>query len=192
MAIILRDKAIEVVIFGVLGGASGAGIALLWAAGFKAEHVFALVGAFIGATATVGGAIWVTDRNANADRAREVAILSRDLSSLVADSTKVREFDPDEAAKWSHDFLEAVVEFRSKLRGSRMMTSQAVENSRGLDFRQRAACLGMNEVILDIEKFYDEMTNENRDLTSADAINLREQVSDVIARANDTLRFISQ
>lgn len=144
MVVILRDKAVEVAIFGVLGGVSGAGIALLWAAGFKAEHVFALVGAFIGAAATVGGAIWVTDRNANADRAREVAILSRDLSSLVADSTKVREFDPDEAAKWSEDFLEAVVEFRSKLRGSRMMTSQAVENSRGIGF-STARCLPWNE-----------------------------------------------
>lgn len=50
----------------------------------------------------------------------------------------------------------------------------------------------MNEVILDIEKFCDEMTNESRDLTPADASNLREQVSDAIARVNDTLRFISQ
>lgn len=63
MTVIQRDRLVEIGVFAMLSGISGAAIALLRVEGFKAEQIFALAGALIGAAATVGGAIWVADRN---------------------------------------------------------------------------------------------------------------------------------
>jgi hypothetical protein len=44
MTVIQRDRLVEIGVFAMLGGISGAAIALLRVEGFKAEQIFALAG----------------------------------------------------------------------------------------------------------------------------------------------------
>lgn len=78
----LHDKAVEIAIFGAFGGVSGASIGLLWIAGVKAEHIFSLAGAIIGAAAAVGGAAWLSDRNARIAHRREVDLLEAECTRI--------------------------------------------------------------------------------------------------------------
>lgn len=184
-----KDKLIEIAIFGVLGGISGASIALLWIAGFKAEHIFALAGAVIGAAATVGGAIWVTDRNASIEAKKETDLLLDDLAILLKDGTVVRDFDRQAAANWTDEYDSATFEFGYKIRGSRLLTAQAVENSKALNFRQRAACHGLNEALVDAEKFFHEKLEEGG-FAAGDQHGWMEQVNMVIDRTTETIAFV--
>jgi hypothetical protein len=184
VAIINRDRLLEMVIAGLVGGSSSAAVGLLWFAGFAAEHVFSLLGALIGAVATVGGAIWVADRNANLEATREVTVMTQNIQTFIEEGEHALQVtaDTDDV----RDIISAAEEFFMRIRGSRLVTSYAAAYSKGLSFRQRAICSHMNETLETTEEFYKEVFDKGP-FTLADEPIWREVIEKVLTIARDSL-----
>jgi hypothetical protein len=132
-----RDKLVEIALWGVAGGATGAALAFLWRIGVQAEPVFALAGALIGTAGTVAGAVWVNDRNALAERRAEVRLLLGEYEPLLR---KVREAEaalpsPDKA--WPSEFAPALHALEQLCRSAEAISAEALQNGRMLNFSHR-------------------------------------------------------
>ncbi|MBW8295701.1 hypothetical protein [Sphingopyxis sp.] len=141
MTVIQRDKLVEIGVFAILGGISGASIGLLWVEGFKAEHIFALAGALIGAAATVGGAIWVTDRNERQAHKRETEILIRAIQDVTKHTDRlfsaVLTWDGDAEATITSEFDIPYIRFKINTDKFRDLLEEALAHAKTLNFEQR-------------------------------------------------------
>lgn len=189
----LRDNAVEVAIFGVLGGVSGACIALLWVAGFKAEHVLALGGAIIGATATVAGAAWLSDRNSRIAHRNEVNVLIEKCAKLQEAS---RKFFSGSFALW--DGLEVELSpderlnhpsstFRTEIDDFIPFVREALEHASTLSFEQRLRLKETAKLIGEMTEFHDHWISGRRSASKDTWVEYSGTINGAAQRAHHSL-----
>jgi len=185
-----KDRLIEAALISVGAGATGAVIGIMLIYQVDMSDIFTLAGAIIGAAATVGGAIWVADRNSNREFAKEVDVLSSDFVKLLAQAQLVSSLSPAPEGPWSTEYRAALHEFGAKVRGSLMIVEQAIERSKSLDFRHRASLINLQRILSFSNDFYADCFESEEEPHPLDERDWRVIVPDVVERVEDSRKVL--
>jgi hypothetical protein len=98
------DDLIQAGVIAVGSAATGFALAFLINFGVKQEPLFALVGALIGATATIGGAAWLANHNRVVERDAEVALLVEQYRILLKASLAAQAAEPGYGMPWPKEY----------------------------------------------------------------------------------------
>jgi hypothetical protein len=156
---------------GATGGAVGAMTLVFIRNGAKIESVITLLGALIGTSVAVFGAIYAADRAKKRGQAKEIEILRNDLNQLQCMVTSVsvqRQLDEqsDKARRFSREFCELV-------KTSVLIVEHAQARSKELDFIHLAALdkllpelLYARQWCIDVQSEREDDPQDMRDWTS--------------------------
>jgi len=105
-----RDDIVFAGMTGIFGGATGLALAYLLRSGFKEETVFALIGAIIGAFATVGGAVyaehWKRTKESNAEVSGDVFAIAGEALQHGKSLAFVHHFALKRVQQVIHEYLD--------------------------------------------------------------------------------------
>lgn len=134
-----RDDAILAGVIAVGAAATGFALAFMCTFGIKQESVFALVGALIGAAATIGGAAWLADRNRNLERDAEIALLAKEFGKLLRASLAAQEAEPGTGMPWPRDYRPRLRNLAEIAGNIHAIAGEALTHGKALNFIHRAA-----------------------------------------------------
>lgn len=151
----MKDSAVEMIAGAVSAAGIGAAAAILLNLDAELSDVLGLLGALIGAAATVAGAAWLADRTAKEARNAE--------SSILADECKVLKRETDAlAAAWTEEYprplswQQALHDLERQAREVPALFREALEHAKALDFRQRVKIRKAEGAVLSFTIVYDD------------------------------------
>jgi uncharacterized membrane protein YgaE (UPF0421/DUF939 family) len=130
---------VQMGVVAVGSAATSFALAFMVKLGIKQESLFALVGALIGAAATVGGAAWLAERNRNYDRDSEVTLLTNEFRRLLIVANSTREAEPTTATAWSAEYRALVHRLAEEAGKVHAIAEEAIAHGKSLSFIHRTA-----------------------------------------------------
>lgn len=107
--------------------------------GVKQEPLFALVGALIGAAATVAGAAWVVDRNRASERDAEISLILGEFQKLLRKSLRAQEAEPGTGMPWPEEYRPSLSVLAEASGNVHAMCGEALSHAKALTFIHRVA-----------------------------------------------------
>lgn len=146
----------------IAGGAAATGFALAFMCRFdiKQESVFALVGALIGAAATIGGAAWLADRNRNLERDAEIALLATEFGKVLRASLAAQEMEPGPDMPWPEEYRPRLRNLAEIAGHVHAVAGEALSHGKALSFIHRAAVRRVRFVIDGFLQFWTDVNAE--------------------------------
>ena len=122
-------------------GASATGFALVFMVkfGVHEESLFALIGAIIGAAATVAGAAWLADRHRIAERNIEVSLLVKACAKLLHDALAAQKMEPGVGMPWPIEYRPLLYRLAESSGNVHAITVEALAHGKALSFIHRTA-----------------------------------------------------
>ncbi|MDN4633155.1 hypothetical protein QCD71_16655 [Sphingomonas sp. PsM26] len=133
-----KDDLILAGVIAVGAAATGFALSFLCRFGIKQESVFALVGALIGAAATIGGAAWLADRNRNLERNAEITLLATEFGKLLRASLAAQEVEPGTNMVWSEVYRPRLHNLAEVADRVHAIAAEALAHGKALSFIHRA------------------------------------------------------
>lgn len=107
--------------------------------GVKQESLFALVGALIGAAATVAGAAWVVERNRALERDAEIHLLLGEFQKLLGKSLRAQKAEPGTGMAWPKEYRPSLLVLADVAGNIHAICGEALSHAKALTFTQRVA-----------------------------------------------------
>lgn len=155
-----RDDLILQGVIAVGAAATGFALAFMCRFGVKQESVFALVGALIGAVATIGGAAWLADRNRNLERDAEIELLVTEFGKLLRASLAVQEAEPGAGMPWPKEYRPRLRKLADTAGNVHAVAGEALAHGKALSFIHRAAVRRVQFVIDGFLEFWTDANAE--------------------------------
>lgn len=140
------------------GGATAFALACLLRLGIGQDQVFALVGALVGASATVAGAAWLADRNRRLERDAEAELMVAEYGRVQSAANAAQEVEPVGGGVWPPDYRPRIHHLADVAGGVHAVAAEALVHARALSFVQRASVRRVQYAIDEFLSFY---TNAN-------------------------------
>jgi len=150
----IRDHAIQGFSVGAGAAAVGAAGAALIKFGAPQEAVLSLLGALIGASATVAGAAWLADRNSNAEQRAETGLLIEEIQTIRDHAKALLPLAPGPDNDWCDEFRAGILALDMPLREIHSIVTEALDHGKQLTFRQRTRLRQMEVTSDQAWKFY--------------------------------------
>lgn len=134
----IRDYIAQTAIITVGCAATSFALVFLIKFGIKQESLFALIGAVIGASATIGGAAWLADRNRVVDRETEAALLVEEYGKLLKEALAAQAKEPDAGMDWPEEYRPRLYTLAETAGDVHAIASEALLHAKAISFIHRA------------------------------------------------------
>lgn len=182
-------------IIAVGGSATGFALTFMFKFGVKQEALFALIGAIIGATATIAGAAWLADRTRFAERDAEVSLLIDEFSKLLKKAVAAQEAEPGAGMAWPKEYRPRLLVLAEAAGVVHAIAGEALTHGKALSFIHRAAVRRVQFVIDEYLGFWTDANAEGELDPSDDrsypevTANITHECKVAIAELNGTIPF---
>lgn len=172
------------------GGATAFALAYLLRLGIGQDQVFALVGALVGASATVAGAAWLADRNRRLERDAEAKLMVAEYGRLLAAANAAQEVEPVAGGIWPPDYRPRIHHLVDVAGGVHAVAVEALVHARALSFVQRASVRRVQYAIDELLRFYTD-ANAEGDLDPMDERSYPDATADVVEEARAAIAALA-
>jgi hypothetical protein len=157
---VIRDDIVSAGVIAVGSSATAFALVFMVKLGVNQEPLFALVGALIGAAATVGGAAWLAGHNRNIERDAEVGLLIREYSKLLRQALAAKEFEPDTGLPWPEEYRPKLAKLAETAGNVHVIADVALKHGKALSFIHRAALQRVQFAINEYLQFWTDVHSE--------------------------------
>jgi hypothetical protein len=193
-----RDELIQGGVIAVGSAATAVALVFMLKLGIKEESLFALLGALIGAAATIGGAAWLVDRDRIIEKDAEVALLIKEYSKLLTRAVAAQEAEPGSGMLWPTEYRPQLYRLAEVAGNVHAIAGEALNHGKALSFIHRAAIRRVQFVIDEYLRFYSD-ANAQGDLEPWDERSYPVVTADItheckvaIAELNGTIPFADE
>lgn len=189
-----KDELTLVGIIAVGAAATGFALAFMYRLGIKQESLFAL----IGASAAIGGAAWLADRNRNLDKDAEVTLLTSEFGKLLRASLAAQEAEPGTGMPWPKEYRSRLNILVNVATNVHAITGEALAHGRALSFIHRAAVRRVELALSQFLQFWEDANAEGELHPSDDRSytettgNISHECKVAIAELNGTTPFADE
>lgn len=176
--VVKRDDLILAGVISIGAAATGFALVFMCRIGIKQESVFALVGALIGAAATIGGAAWLADRNRSLERDAEIELLATEFGKLLRASLAAQEAEPGTGMPWPEEYRPRLRNLAEIAGNVHAIATEALAHGKALSFIHRAAVRRVQFAIDCFLRFWTD-ANAEEDLHPLDERSFPETTGDV-------------
>jgi hypothetical protein len=192
------DDIIQAGVIAVGSAATGFALAFMINSGIKQEPLFALVGALIGAAATIGGAAWLANHNRVVERDAEVALLVEEYNRLLKAALAAQEAEPGLGMPWPKEYRPRLYKLAESAGNVHAIAEEALKHAKSLSFVHRAAVRRVQFAINGYLQFWTE-ANAQGDLDELDdrsypivTAEITHECKLAIAELNGTIPFADE
>lgn len=179
-----RDELFRGLAVGIGAGAAGAAGACLIKFGAPQESVLSLLGALIGAAATVAGAAWLSDRNAKLEENAERQLLTEEILAIRHLAKSALDLAAADGGSWSDEFRHSLRALDPPLREIHSICVEALDHGRRLTFRQRMRLRQMEAASQRAWSFYHDCFLLDDDLHPMDERTWPGMLEDIVKSAD--------
>ena len=156
-----RNDLVLACVIAVGGAATGFALTFLVKFGVKQEALFALIGAIIGAAATIAGAAWLADRNRVVERDAEVSLLVNEYGKLLKEALAAQEVEPGAGMAWPEEYRPRLYQLAEAAGDMHAIAVEALAHGKALSFIHRAAVRRVQFVIGEYLQFWTDANAED-------------------------------
>ena len=154
------DNIIQLGAMTIGGAAAGFAFSALMKLGIRQDPLFALLGALIGACATVGGAAWLADRARAVERDAETSLLITECNNLLGKAVATQKSEPALNELWPKAYRPLLSQLSETAGDTRVILLEALAHARALNFVQRAALRRVEFAIEEYLQFWSDANAE--------------------------------
>lgn len=155
-----KDDNIPAWVIAVGGSATGFALTFMVKFGITQEALFALIGALIGAAATIGGAAWLSDRNRNFERDAEVTLLVNEFDKLLKKAVAVQGVQPGSGMPLPKEYRPRLFSLAEAAGNVHAIAAEALSHGKALSFIHRAAVRRVQFAIDEYLRFWTDANAE--------------------------------
>jgi len=155
-----RDDIVQAIVIAIGCAATSFALVFLIKLRIKQEALFALVGALIGATATVGGAAWLSDHNRAVERDAEVSLLLTEYQKLLNAASAAQEAEPGTEMPWPKEYRPLLYKLADTAGNVHAIAGEALVHGKALSFIHRAAIRKVQFAIDEYLRFWTDANAE--------------------------------
>ena len=126
-----------VIVFGT--AAVSFALAFMFRIGIKQEALFALIGALIGAAATIGGAAWLAHHSRTLELNAEVTLLVKEYRKLLKAALAANDLEPGTNMPWPKGYRSSLYRLAETAGNTHAIAGEALAHGKFLTFIHRAA-----------------------------------------------------
>lgn len=161
------------------GAATTFALVFMVVIGVQQDSLFAFIGALIGATATVGGAAWLTDYNRRVERDAEAALLTKEFRKLLDAAEAAQTSEPGQGMPWPDEYRPLLYTLAEKAGDVHAVAGEALTHGKALTFIHRAAVRRVGFAIDQYLQFWTD-ANAEGELHPMDERNFPDLTADVV------------
>lgn len=183
---ITRDDFVKSVTVAVIAGCMFFSLCFMTHHGMKEESVFALVGALIGAAATVGGAAWIADYTHRGERRTEITLLTAEYNALLAAALAAQAVEPPAGGAWPAEYRPRLDTLAEAAGSMHAVAGEVLNHAKAISFQHRVA---MRRVKFAIDEFlaFWTVNHNGEDLNPADERNFPVLTQQLIAECRSAI-----